>query len=218
MTTGLIVIRSGSIAFSQFIMKPNVMPTKIGWKDLINPANGTLAIPFGKDGTHMLNSFSTSTFLKDNKLSVGAIGAVIKQPYGFAEELYNNGSALSVNPISIAYDSFYTRSSDWDIETAATAGYFVYDEIDKIYRAALKACNWKVMPFYTGRLLYIGMALKKIRDLEMEYKKIQDEYPDEKVENNKFPPKIKKQVKAIVTEIDELSCHFEVHAKLQIYN
>ena len=212
MRANLIVIKEGEIAFSRYYGRPNGMPTIVSWDDLIT-GKGFMNIPVGRHGFFLLKSTELHEN-RDKALVIGGAIAITIFAGGGADELYSGDDPAPVT-IPMRKGSFYARSGGWDLESAATAANFVYDNVVDIYRASQKAVDHTLFPFYTGKTKDIGKALQYIKELDERGRELLNKAPEDFKDTSKY---FRRQINSHLKLWNDTIDHFDECAKLTLHN
>lgn len=168
MQNNLVVIRSGKIAFSPYFYKPNGFLMKFSLSTFLvnkDESGFHLNIPLRMEGL-----MATMNYKKGAK---GYIDGIVK-PGGYivsigrhntTEYIYEDSEFTGLElPVDYS-DSFYVKSPDYGIESAATAACHVYTNVEDIYKAAMNASINTYPAFYTGYIYDIQQGIDKLNTL-----------------------------------------------------
>lgn len=164
MSTNLIIVSGDTVCFSNYIKKPNGLLTRIDLTCFVHHATGRFTIPIRLEGMMTLYGSRLDPIIKDDTgVKDGPIFICIHDES--CTEHYVDKS-FNITSIPVFGDSFYCRSNNYEAESAATAGSFIYNHSDYIYKETFKAIGETPPPFYKGKISSISKASKILMDLE----------------------------------------------------
>lgn len=169
MQNNLIAVRNGKIAFSTYFCKQNGFLTKYSLPTFIvhkETSGFHLNIPLRAEGLISTMNYKKEAkgYIADINVKPGAymvsIGRHNATEYGYEDGEFT-GLDIPVTPT----DSFYVKSSEYGIESAATAASHIYTNVEDVYRAALNASINTYPTFLSGYISDIQDGIDKLNKL-----------------------------------------------------
>lgn len=168
----LIVVKNQTIVFSNFIRKHNDLPSEIPLVMylLATIYYGNFVIPVHITDNFYLNigDVKDNPMLKDLKIKYGPqfISVYDNQVNEF--RLNKDEEKEIITHFISNCGNFFCRSMFMGLESAATAGHFIYDDAVTIYKEAYKAFDLNILPFYSADIRDLS---KLVTELIKRFKK-----------------------------------------------
>lgn len=166
MAANLVVIAGKEICFSNFIKKPNGLSTRIDLIHFLDISRKRFIIPIRMDGMISLVNIKHDPVFSDYKIDPGPLNISVHE--SCVNELCLMGSSINLLPIPHMADSYYVRSNDYQLESAATAASFIYRKPETVYREAFKATGENILPFFVGDIRTIEKKMDILLKLDDE--------------------------------------------------
>ena len=167
MANNLVVIVGPNICFSNFIRKENGLFNKCDLSTFISVVENSFRIP--------INEYHMDSLLEDFKQITTFSTLPVKNGPMFIEIYENHFNEVRLfknNPSCLALatrrDSFYVRSDDGDLESAATAAAMIYKKPEIIYKEAMKAREVVCPIFYKANVFDLTRGVNKFHEWDKE--------------------------------------------------
>lgn len=176
MSGNLVVISGNKICFSDYIRKPNGLFSRIDLLKFIDIVDKRFVIPIKQDGLIGLVNGLPDPKYGDTEIPAGPLALVYHSNCCFSETSHYNGKLRS-RPVMTGGNSWYVRSDEHCLESAATAAAIIYNQPDTIYKEAYKACGMNRPSFYTCRIKDLQEPIENLHKLNQELNSMDKESP-----------------------------------------
>lgn len=173
MATNLVIVSDYNVCFSQYFKKPNGLPTFIGMFNFLDVTRERFVIPLVPGGMIAMGGCKVDPVYKETKFSEDGPLAVVLYDECASETSYNG--KLNNTCIPIFNNSFYCRSNNYDAEAAATAGSFIHNDAEIVYKETFKAIGENCPIFLKGDIVKISEKLKTITAINKKIFELKDD-------------------------------------------